>query len=316
VQRAANVKPNVKPNVKQGLVVLLLCAALGAVSLQAAHGRGAGDPAGAVVAAARSHLGDPYRWGADGPRAFDCSGLVLDVWSRVGRVARIPRTAALQQAWAVPIPAQQARPADLVFFGDPVSHVGLVTGRAGGSLQMIDASASHHGVVRRTVWRSGVVRFGRVPRRGMPRVRPWRLPQPHPAPLVSPREPALHGRRPLAGLSAHPPAPSRKARRFAALARRQVGARRWTDDSLVTVLWRRAGGTTSPASRTAIRNRTHRVLLPAARAGDVVVYPSPAGHVGIYLGRGWMIDASRSLHRVVLRPVWAAPGVQLVRWSG
>jgi len=81
------------------------------------------------------------------------------------------------------------------------------------------------------------------------------------------------------------------------------------------VLWRHAGGDASPSSRVAIRNRSHRVLLRDARAGDVVVYPSPAGHVGIYLGGGWMVDASRSLRKVVLRPVWDAPGVQLVRWS-
>jgi cell wall-associated NlpC family hydrolase len=65
----------------------------------------------------------------------------------------------------------------------------------------------------------------------------------------------------------------------------------------------------------AIRNRSHRVLLRNARVGDVVVYPAPTGHVGIYLGGGWMVDASKALGKVVIRPVWAAPGVQVVRWS-
>ncbi|MFN2538337.1 MAG: NlpC/P60 family protein, partial [Mycobacteriales bacterium] len=201
------------------------------------------------------------------------------------------------------------------------SHVGLVIGGAAGRLWMIDASASHHAVIRRSVWSSGVVRFGRVPRKGMPPVRPWR-PRPRPPaaapalPLVSPHDPALHGRRPLVGLSPHPPAPTVTMRRYVALARKQVGATTWTDDALVTVLWRRAGGAHSPHSRAAIRNRSHRVLLRVARAGDVVVYPSPAGHVGIYVGGGWMVDASRSLGCVVLRPVWAAPGVQVVRWNG
>jgi cell wall-associated NlpC family hydrolase len=83
----------------------------------------------------------------------------------------------------------------------------------------------------------------------------------------------------------------------------------------VTTLWARAGGTSSPNSRTAIYNRTHRVLLHNAAVGDLVVYGAPGEHVGIYVGGGWMVDASRSLGSVVLRPVWAARGVQLVRWN-
>ena len=299
--------------------MLLSCATLAAVSLASAHGGGARDPARGLVTIARGHLGDRYLWGAAGPRAFDCSGFTFHLWHQLGHVRRMPRTSAQQQAWAVPIPREQALPGDLVFFGDPVTHVGFLIGRSGGTLVMIDASASQHGVVRRAVWTRGVVHFGRVPRAGMPRVRPWR-PHAPPAvvprgPLVSPRDPALHGRAPLAGLARHPGASTSMMRRYVALARRQVGARHWTDDALVTTLWRRAGGRSSPPSRTAIRNRTHRILLRQARPGDVVVYPSPAGHVGVYIGGGWMVDASRSLGRVVLRPVWDAPGVQLVRWS-
>jgi cell wall-associated NlpC family hydrolase len=103
--------------------------------------------------------------------------------------------------------------------------------------------------------------------------------------------------------------------RFVALARSQVTATTWTDTGLVTTLWARAGGTSSPNSRTAIHNRTHRVLLRNAAVGDLVVYGAPGEHVGIYVGGGWMVDASRSLGSVVLRPVWSAPGVQLVRWN-
>src|SRR5215211_8164457 len=35
-----------------------------------------GSPAAVAVKFAVSQLGKPYRWGADGPRSFDCSGLV------------------------------------------------------------------------------------------------------------------------------------------------------------------------------------------------------------------------------------------------
>jgi cell wall-associated NlpC family hydrolase len=104
--------------------------------------------------------------------------------------------------------------------------------------------------------------------------------------------------------------------RFVALARQQVGVTTWTDTALVTALWQRAGGATSPDNRAAIHNRSHRVLLRNAAIGDLVVYAAPDDHVGIYVGAGWMIDASRSLGHVVLRPVWAASGVQIVHWNG
>lgn len=38
-----------------------------------------GDMRSSVLGAARSHLGAPYYWGADGPSMFDCSGFVLYV---------------------------------------------------------------------------------------------------------------------------------------------------------------------------------------------------------------------------------------------
>jgi cell wall-associated NlpC family hydrolase len=323
---------------------LLVTALLGTASLAAAHGGGA-DPAPAVVAAARSQLGDRYAWGATGPDAFDCSGLTSSVWGSTGHVRAMPRTSAQQQAWTVPIPAEQALPGDLAFFGDPVTHVGLITGRTQGQLQMVDASETRKGVVERTVWTSGVVRFGRVPRPGMPAVRPW-TPQPQPtaaptpatkpavkpavkpatkpagkpkpagpAPLVDPHDPALRGKAPLVGLPSAPAQSSAAMLRYVRLARAQVGSRTWTDTGLVTALWRQAGGTTSPDSRAAIHNRTHRVLLRNAQVGDLVVYPAPGDHVGIYVGGGLMVDASRALGSVVLRPVWAATGVQVVRWS-
>ena len=308
----------------RALLVLLACAGLGAGSLAAATGGAAGDRAAAVVAAARSHLGDAYAWGASGPDAFDCSGLTSTVWATTGQVRRVPRTAAQQQAWAVPIPAEQALPGDLVFFGDPVTHVGLVTGRdRTGALRMVDASASKHGVVERLVWLTGTVRYGRVPRPGMPAVRPWTPPAPKAptaarpaptpqAPLVDPKDPALRGRAPLAGLP-RTPAPSTAAMlRFAGLVRAQAGATTWTDTGLVATLWHRAGGAAVASSRDAISARTRVVPVTDARVGDLVVYPSPAAHVGVYVGGGMMVDASRVLGKVVLRPVWT--GAQLARW--
>jgi cell wall-associated NlpC family hydrolase len=42
-----------------------------------------------VIAAARSHLGARYVHGAQGPRSFDCSGLVLRVYADAGQVRRL-----------------------------------------------------------------------------------------------------------------------------------------------------------------------------------------------------------------------------------
>lgn len=78
------------------------------------------------VAAAQK--GAPYRYGAAGPDAFDCSGLTSYAFRRVGKA--IPRTSSAQAAAARRIPASAARPGDLVFFhgSGGVSHVGFYAG--------------------------------------------------------------------------------------------------------------------------------------------------------------------------------------------
>jgi cell wall-associated NlpC family hydrolase len=96
----------------------------------------------AAIAFAQAQLGKPYLWGATGPSAFDCSGLVMSAY-RVGGIT-IPRTSQEQWAWGPKIPASQAEPGDLVFFagsdGTRASpgHVGIVIG--GG--KMIEAYAT------------------------------------------------------------------------------------------------------------------------------------------------------------------------------
>jgi cell wall-associated NlpC family hydrolase len=87
------------------------------------------DRGAALLLAAESRMGAPYRYGGAGPDAFDCSGLVNYVHRRLG--ITVPRTAAEQFAAATPVPRRDLRPGDLVFFrlqGRAVDHVGIYAG--------------------------------------------------------------------------------------------------------------------------------------------------------------------------------------------
>ncbi len=89
----------------------------------------AADPGRAVLQAAESRIGSPYRYGGAGPDAFDCSGLVRYAHNQVG--IAVPRTAAEQYVKATPVERRELRPGDLVFFrlaGREVGHVGIYVG--------------------------------------------------------------------------------------------------------------------------------------------------------------------------------------------
>ncbi len=87
------------------------------------------DPGRAVLEAAETRIGAPYRYGGSGPDAFDCSGLVAYAHRQVG--IAVPRTAAEQFSKATPVERRELRPGDLVFFrlsGRDVGHVGIYAG--------------------------------------------------------------------------------------------------------------------------------------------------------------------------------------------
>jgi murein DD-endopeptidase len=84
----------------------------------------------AVVLAAQAVVGHPYRRGARGPEAFDCSGLVAYSFAGAG-VDGLPRRAADLERAAKPVPLASLQPGDLLFFridGRRTSHVAIYVG--------------------------------------------------------------------------------------------------------------------------------------------------------------------------------------------
>ena len=84
-----------------------------------------------LVTTAKRYISYPYTWGGDSPdEGFDCSGLVLAVYRLNG--LNLPRTSREQYKTGNPIPLDQLKKGDLVFFntnqGAKVSHVGIYVG--------------------------------------------------------------------------------------------------------------------------------------------------------------------------------------------
>jgi len=79
-------------------------------------------------AQAASRKGAPYQWGAVGPRKFDCSGLTLWSYARVGK--RLPRTTTQQYRATLHVSRSRARVGDLVFFHNRsgIYHVAIYAG--------------------------------------------------------------------------------------------------------------------------------------------------------------------------------------------
>jgi cell wall-associated NlpC family hydrolase len=101
-----------------------------------------------AVAYAKAQLGKPYVWAAEGPNSFDCSGLTMSAWRSAG--VSIPRVALAQYGIGRHIGRSALQPGDLVFFGNPIHHVGMYVG--GG--MMIEAPYTGQVVRYHTIDRS------------------------------------------------------------------------------------------------------------------------------------------------------------------
>ena len=82
-----------------------------------------------MMSTAASLRGRPYRYGATGPNAFDCSGYTLYVLKKQG--IKMPRTAGQQYAKTLHVSRRHLRTGDLIFYfsGRSVYHVAIYAGK-------------------------------------------------------------------------------------------------------------------------------------------------------------------------------------------
>jgi cell wall-associated NlpC family hydrolase len=103
-----------------------------------------------AVAFALSQLGKPYVFGAAGPDAYDCSGLVMAAWAHAG--VRIPRVTTDQVHTGIAVTSLAAmQPGDLIFIPGSdgtraaPGHVGMYIGAVAGRQYLVQAP--HTGTV-------------------------------------------------------------------------------------------------------------------------------------------------------------------------
>ncbi|WP_416276426.1 peptidoglycan hydrolase RipC [Mycolicibacterium sp. J2] len=80
----------------------------------------------AAVQAALTRIGSPYSWGAEGPGAFDCSGLVKWAFQQAG--ISLPHSSYAQAAGGQPVSTDQMQPGDVISYYSDASHVGIYIG--------------------------------------------------------------------------------------------------------------------------------------------------------------------------------------------
>ena len=98
-----------------------------ASSLKAAKGAaGVSGRAGTALKFALAQIGDRYVFGADGMINWDCSGLTMRAFQRAG--VSLPHSSRAQSRMGKGVSYSQKKPGDLLFFGRPVSHVGIYLG--------------------------------------------------------------------------------------------------------------------------------------------------------------------------------------------
>ncbi len=129
-----------------------------------------GSAAGTAVRYALEQVGKRYQWGANGPLAYDCSGLTMMAYRSAG--VTIPRVSRWQYETGQHIPVNQLVAGDLVFYAtstaspSTIRHVGMYLG----SGRMVEAANPSAPIRIASIWRSGLMRYGVRPAPTSPRL--------------------------------------------------------------------------------------------------------------------------------------------------
>jgi cell wall-associated NlpC family hydrolase len=82
--------------------------------------------AGIAIKYALKQIGDRYVFGAAGLVTWDCSGLTMRAYQAAG--VSLPHSSAAQSRLGKQVSIKSLKPGDLLFYGRPVSHVGMYIG--------------------------------------------------------------------------------------------------------------------------------------------------------------------------------------------
>ena len=108
---------------------------------------GVSGRAGKALQFALKQIGDKYVFGADGMTYWDCSGLTMRAFQTAG--VSLPHSSRAQYNYGKSIKRANLAPGDLIFFGRPISHVGIYLGggkmvhapRSGSRVKVASASS-------------------------------------------------------------------------------------------------------------------------------------------------------------------------------
>ena len=108
---------------------------------------GVSGRAGKALQFALKQIGDKYVFGADGMTYWDCSGLTMRAFQTAG--VSLPHSSRAQYGYGKSIKRSDLKAGDLIFFGRPISHVGIYLGggkmvhapRSGSRVKVASASS-------------------------------------------------------------------------------------------------------------------------------------------------------------------------------
>jgi cell wall-associated NlpC family hydrolase len=87
---------------------------------------GVSGRSGKALQYALKQIGDKYVFGAAGMTTWDCSGLTMRAFQTAG--VSLPHSSRAQYSYGKSVKRSELKPGDLVFFGRPISHVGIYLG--------------------------------------------------------------------------------------------------------------------------------------------------------------------------------------------